>query len=112
MEHPESEIRDISSSTGIHRQLVKYHIDNFIKNGLLIKKNLKRLILYSCTIEDEETKIILEKADDIIIELFYKINSIGANNSKEVVKALISAYVDVALENEIEIKSEDNIESI
>lgn len=111
MENPESEIKDIATDTGIHRQLVKYHIDNLIKNGLVIKKKLKSLSIYSCTIDDEETRTILEKTDITIIELFNKIKNSGANNSREVVKQLISAYVDVAIENSTEIEEpEDEIE--
>ncbi|MCZ7404255.1 MAG: hypothetical protein O8C67_04900 [Candidatus Methanoperedens sp.] len=109
MEHPESEIKDISTDTGIHRQLVKYHIDNLIRNGLLVKKKLKSLSIYSCTIDDEETRTILEKTDATIIELFNKIKSSGANNSIEVVKQLISAYVDVAIDNEIEPEVESDL---
>lgn len=104
MEHPESEIRDIAEGISINRQLVSYHIDSLMKNGLLVKKNLRSLIIYSCTIDDEETRNILKKTDDTIIELFEKVNNSGAVNSVEVVKQLISAYVDVAIEENIDIE--------
>lgn len=108
MEHPESEIRDIAEGISINRQLVSYHIDSLMKNGLLVKKNLRSLIIYSCTINDEETRTILKKTDDTIIELFEKINNSGAVNSVEVVKQLISAYVDVAIEENIGIEENVN----
>ena len=98
MEHPESEIRDISNGIGINKQLVNYHMDTLIKTGLLVRKSVHRMSLYSCSMSDEETKAILQRADNIIIELHSKIKSNGAHNAKEVAKQILSAYVDVAIQ--------------
>lgn len=98
MEHKDCRARDIANAIKTGSQLVNYHLEILVNKGIVIKKGVFGVNIYSCALADDEARDILSNTDGTIKVLYERLKLSGSSNPKEVTKQLIGAYIDALLD--------------
>jgi len=91
--NPECDMGQILKEIVEDRQLVRYHIDCLIAEGLVVKVKIHNSVVYYCSFDEDEIKEILPDFDKPIKKLLSKVS--GLKNPKEAVKQIIAAYIEI-----------------